>query len=119
MIMVLLLTLELLAIIGFLSTSIKSFQRRMPKYLLHLQFRRYEGWFCLGNTTLLHRKEFHMQSCMISRFSPPVQLSKERDVHAERGARRAVDARRMGTVATAGVSVMVTVRGTDFNVEGK
>lgn len=32
----------------------------------------------------------------------------------ERAVRRAVDARRMGTVATAGVSVMVTVRGTDF-----
>ena len=56
---------------------------------------------------------------MISRFSPPVQLSEERDVHVERGARRAVDARRMGTVATAGVSVMVTVRGTDLNVEGE
>ena len=51
---------------------------------------------------------------MTSQFTQQVQLKGERDAHAERAARRAVDARKMVIHATVDASAMVTVMETSL-----
>ena len=63
---------------------------------------------------LQRRNEFLMPSYMTSLSSQVVRLNEEKDVHAERGARRAVAARGLVISATAGVCVMVTAMETNY-----